>query len=318
MECVNIRDTKSFLRNEMGAYMTTLGDKDSRVVVVDADLSGTCRNREFSEKYANREFNVGIAEQNAVAFAAGLAHEGFMPYVFTMAPFLTMRACEQCRTDVAYANLPVRLMGVYAGMSGGISGATHWGVEDCGIMASIPGMTVLEPGDANQARRMLDLSLELDRPLYIRSSVEAVRDIYDENVPVTIGGSTEVISGDDAAILCGGVTVQYAIEAARKLKEDNGLNVRVVDMYSIKPIDQDAVIAAAKTGNVLVVQDHNVVGGLGALAASVIVESGISTKYKVLGLQDNFIAMAHADYLYKMFEMDSDGIIKNLKELINR
>lgn len=149
------KQTKSLLRNEIGAYMNVLGEKNSKVVVVNADLSGTCRNKAFVEQYPERSFNTGIAEQNLVSFAAGLAHEGFLPYAFSMAPFLTMRACEQCRTDVAYANLPVRLMGVYAGMSGGISGATHWAIEDCGIMTSIPGIIVLEPSDANQVKKCL-------------------------------------------------------------------------------------------------------------------------------------------------------------------
>ena len=143
-------DNKSFLRNVIGEYMTHLGDVNERVVVVNADLSGTCRNKNFVNKYPNRSFNTGIAEQNMVSFGAGLACEGFVPYVFSMAPFLTMRACEQCRTDVAYGNRNVRMIGVYAGVSGGISGATHWAIEDCGIMTSIPNIAVFEVSDANQ------------------------------------------------------------------------------------------------------------------------------------------------------------------------
>lgn len=310
--------TKGFLRDEMGAYMVTLGERNPKVVIVNADLSGTCRNRNFTEKYPDRQFNVGIAEQNAVAFATGLAHEGFIPYTFSMAPFLTMRACEQCRTDVAYANLPVRLMGVYAGVSGGISGATHWSVEDCGIMTAIPGMTVLEPSDVNQAKRMLDLSLDHNGPLYIRSSVEAVRNIYPESIKVKIGGSTEVLRGNDAAILCSGVTVQFAIKAAEKIKAKQKMSIRVVDMYSIKPIDKQAILSAAKTGNVLVVQDHNIIGGLGSMVATVIAEEGISTNFKIIGITDEFIAMAHANYLYKLFKMDAEGLAENMLELFNK
>ncbi len=307
---------KSFLRNVIGEHIVNLGDINSKVVMVNADLSGTCRNRSFSEKYPQRSFNTGIAEQNLVSFSAGLACEGFIPYVFSMAPFLTMRACEQVRTDVAYGNRKVRLIGVYAGVSGGISGATHWAIEDVGIMTAIPNMAVFEVSDACQARRMLDYSLNYDGPLYIRCGVEPTMDIYDKDVFVEIGGSKVVIDGDDGAILCSGVVVQYALEASRMLYEDTGKRVRVVDMYSIKPIDVNAVISAAKTGSVIVVQDHNVICGLGSIVATEMAKAGISCNFKILGINDRFVAMAHAPYLYGMFGMDSEGICKEMREMI--
>lgn len=303
---------KSFLRNEIGAYMTTLGDKNNKVVVVNADLAGTCRNRDFSEKYPERAYNTGIAEQNMVSFSAGLACEGFIPYVFSMAPFLTMRACEQCRTDIAYGNRNVRMMGVYAGVSGGISGATHWAIEDIGIMTSIPNIAVFEVSDSNQAKSLLDYSLKYTGPMYIRSSVEPTLNLYDENVQVSAGGSIEVISGDDGAILCSGGIVQYALQASKEIESETGMHIRVIDMYSIKPIDRAAIIRAAKTGRVLVAQDHNTVGGLGSLVATVLSEEGIGVKFKILGIKDSFVAMAHANYLYALFELDKDGIKKNI------
>ncbi len=308
--------SKSFLRNVIGEYMTTLGDMDGKVVVVNADLAGTCRNRGFVEKYPERAFNMGIAEQNMVSFAAGLACEGFTPYAFSMAPFLTMRACEQCRTDVAYGSRNVRLMGVYAGVSGGISGATHWGVEDVGIMTSIPGVAVFEVCDSNQAKRLLDYSLNFRGPMYIRSSVEPTEDIYGEDIDVTVGGSVIVREGNDGAFLCSGVVVQYALEASEMIEKRTGKHVRVVDLYSLKPIDRDAVINAAKTGNVVVAQDHNVVGGLGSVVGTIIAEEGINTRFRILGLNDEFVPMAHAPYLYKMFSLDADGLAKTMEELI--
>ena len=192
--------SKSFLRNVIGEYMTNLGDLDNKVVIVNADLAGTCRNRGFAQKYPERSFNTGIAEQNMVSFAAGLACEGFKPYAFSMAPFLTMRACEQCRTDVAYGNRNVKLIGVYAGVSGGISGATHWALEDVGIMTSIPNITVFEVSDANQTRSLLKYTLNYNGPTYIRSSVEQTEDIYNEDIEVKAGGSITVKHGNDGAI----------------------------------------------------------------------------------------------------------------------
>lgn len=307
--------TKYFLRDEIGSYMKVLGETKN-VVLVNADLMGTCRNKSFVEAYPERSFNVGIAEQNMVSFAAGLAHEGFIPYIFTMAPFMSMRACEQCRTDVAYAKLPVRLMATYAGVSGGISGATHWAIEDCAIMTGMPGMTVIELSDPVQTKQLLNKTLGYEGPIYFRSSVEPVRKLYSEGNEFDVGSSCLVRDGDDGAFLCSGVTVQYALEAAEKIALKTHKQIRVVDMYSIKPIDREAVISAAKTGRLIAAQDHNVIGGLGYAAAALIAEAGISVQFKILGVKDTFFAMAHAPYLYHQFEIDADGLVKNMLALL--
>lgn len=307
----------NFLRNVIGEYMTTLGEKNNKVVIVNADLASTCRNKTFIERFPERSFNVGIAEQNMISFAAGLAYEGFLPYAFSMASFITMRACEQVRTDVAYGNRNVKMIGVYAGVSGGISGATHWAIEDVGIMTAIPGIAVFEVSDANQARQLLDFSLCYDKPMYIRCGVEPTEDIYNEDVEIRLGGSHTVAAGDDEAILCSGVIVQYAIKAAQRIKRETGNSIRVVDMYSIKPIDRKTVISAAKTGNVLVAQDHNIFGGLGSIIFQVIAEEGISTKVKILGIPDKFVPMAHAPYLYNQFRLDTNGLAGIMAEILN-
>jgi len=309
--------SKSFLRNVVGEYMLTLGEKDSKVVIVNADLAGTCRNKNFIEKFPDRAFNVGIAEQNMISFAAGLAYEGFHPYAFSMAPFITMRACEQVRTDVAYGRRNVTMIGVYAGVSGGISGATHWGIEDVGIMSAIPDMTVFEISDSEQAKQILELSLTYNKPLYIRCGVEAVEDIY-KKISVKPGGSFTVIEGEDGAFICSGVIVQYAIEAAKKIKFETGKSIRVLDMYSIKPIDKNALKNAAQTGNVIIAQDHNIIGGLGSIAATVIAESGIKTNLKILGINDKFVPMAHANYLYNKFSIDTEGLIAEMKTMLQK
>lgn len=308
---------KVFLRNVVGEYMETLGEKDSSVLVVNADLSGTCRNTSFVEKFSNRSFNVGIAEQNMVSFAAGLAHEGFKPYVFSMAPFLSMRACEQVRTDVAYGNKNVKMISVYAGVSGGISGATHWGIEDCGIMTSIPNIVVFELSGEKMAKKVLDYTLENKRPFYIRVGVDPVFETYDDDFKIVEGGSTELIEGKDGYILCSGVTVYHAVEASKILKE-KGLSVGVIDMYSIKPFDKEAVLKALKTNNIIVAQDHNLFGGLGSMIAKYLLESGFNCNYKILGINDEFIAMAHAPFLYEKYKIDAKGIASSFIELLKK
>lgn len=309
---------KGILRNEMGNYMLEIGKKNDKVVVVNADLMGTCRNKSFVETFPGRAFNVGIAEQNMISFAAGLAHEGFILYAFSMSQFVSMRACEQVRTDVAYANLPVCFVTTYAGVSGGISGATHWAIEDCAIVSAMPNMAVFEPSDAVQSRKMLEFFLEYKKPLYIRSSVEAVVDRYDENYKVEIGGSTVAREGNDGAFLCSGVVVQFALEAAKRIAEKTGRQIRVVDMYSIKPADKDAIVDASKTRNIVVAQDHAIIGGLGSAVASVIAENNLHTKCRILGIPDYFETMAHAPYLYHKFGFDAEGLENSMIEVMNK
>ena len=313
---MGITQNKVFIRNVMGEYMAILGSKDSRVTVVNSDLMGTCRNRPFVEAFPERSYNVGVAEQNMVSFSAGLAHEGFKVYAFSMAPFISMRACEQCRTDVAYANANVCLLAPYAGVSGGISGATHWAVEDCAIMCGMAGMTVMEPCDEIQAKKMLDATLEHTGPIYIRSSVEPVTSVYDDSYEFQIGKASVPLAGNDGAFICGGITVKYALEAAKRIREKTGKAIRVVDMHTIKPIDRAAICSAAETGRIVVAQDHSVIGGLGSAVASVLVEEGIAVKYANVGIPDRFRAMAHAPYLYHEFGFDADGLEAKMLQLL--
>lgn len=308
---------KAYLRDVIGKYMLELGRKKQEVVVVNADLMGTCRNASFVTEFPERSFNVGIAEQNMVSFAAGLAHEGFMPYVFSMAPFISMRACEQCRTDVAYGNLNVRLVATYAGCSGGISGVTHWGIEDCAIMSAIPGMTVLEPCDTVQAVKMLEALLVYNGPAYIRSSVEAVENLYERDYEFEIGRASVPVEGEDGAFICSGVVVQYAVAAARIICEKCGKRIRVVDMHTMKPLDREAVVEAAKTGYLVVAQDHSEIGGLGDAVARVLAEESIPARFEVLGMKDTFTVMAHAPYLYHAFGYDTDGMVKTMNRMLN-
>lgn len=308
---------KFYLRDIVGEDMVELGKANEKVLVVNADLSGTCRTRDFENAFPNRSFNVGIAEQNLVSFSAGLACEEFIPYVFSMAPFITMRACEQCRTDVAYGNRKVRLLGCYAGVSGGISGATHWAVEDIGIMSSIPNMNVLEFSDPVQTKKLLELSVLFDGPIYFRYGINPVDRLYDEKCKFRFGGSCTVVNGNDGAFICSGAIVQTAVQASKLLLKNQGLHIRVVDMYSIKPIDRQAIINAAQTQNVVVAQDHNIYGGLGQIVGSVIAEDGLRANISVLGLPDKFFPMAHTQFLYKHFNLDVEGLCSTMLSMLN-
>lgn len=306
-----------FLRDVVGNYMENLGANDDKVLVINADLMGTCRNKSFIDKFPNRSFNVGIAEQNLVSFSAGLAHEGFKPYVFTMAPFMSMRACEQIRTDIAYGNKNVKLIAIYAGLSGGISGPTHWAIEDCAIMCSIPNLIVIEPSDKKEAEALLNESLKIDKPIYFRITTERTENIYTDKDKFQVGKASIPVKGDDGAIICSGVTVQFAIKASKIIKKETGKSFRVVDMHTLKPIDEEAIIEASKTNRIIVVQDHNIMGGLGSIVATVIANKELNTKFNILGIPDTYGTIGHANYLYHKYGYDTDGIVKVALDMLS-
>ncbi len=307
---------KLFLRDAIGEAMLSFGERNDKVVAVSADVMASCRVASFFGNFPERSFNTGIAEQEMISFSAGLAREGFIVYAFTMGPFMSMRACEQVRTDVAYNNLNVRMVSTYSGVSGGISGATHWALEDCAIMNGIPGMTILEPCDYNQTLKMMETTLDYTGAVYIRVSIEPVRKLYDERYTYQIGKANCLMDGDQGAFICSGVTVQYAVEAATLLRKKDGIYVKVIDMHTVKPIDRESVMQAAKTKNIIVAQDHNIYGGLGQNVAAVLAEEGIGINFKSIGIPDRFVAMAHAPYLYHEFGYDPDGLYKAMRDMI--
>ncbi len=305
-----------YLRDAVGNAILNIGEKNKKIVLVSANVMSSCRVREAIDKYPERVFEVGIAEQDMISFAAGLSKEGFNVYTFTMAPFMSMRACEQVRTDISYNNLNVKMIAPYAGVSGGISGATHWAIEDCAIMSGIPGITILEPSDPLQAKMMIEETENYQGAIYMRIGIEPVFHIYNDNYNYQIGKADYVRNGEDGTFICSGVTVKYAIEAADRIRVEYGKNIRVIDMHTIKPIDKDAVIKAIRTENIIVAQDHNVVGGLGYMVANVIAESGCGVNFKILGIPDEFVTMAHAQFLYHKYGYDADGMYWEMKKML--
>lgn len=300
-----------------GQILVDLAKKDERIVAVNADLTKVINVDVFRKEYPERCFDVGIAEQNMVSFAAGLAHEGFIPFLGSMATFVSMRACEQIRTDGCYGKVPLRVLGHYSGYSGGLMGATHCAIEDVAIMSSMPGMTVLEPSDSFMYRKMIEQTLEYKEPVYFRHGERTpLAHIYGREFDFEIGKAITAREGEDGAFICSGITVHFALAAAEQIEQETGAKIRVVDMHTIKPIDEAAVIEAAKTGRVIAAQDHSVIGGLGSHVANVIARAGISCKFKILGAKDQFVPLATAAYLYKINEYDTEGLVKNMKAML--
>ena len=305
------------LRDVVGRHIEDMGARYPKMAVLTADVATSSRINGFIEKFPERSFNVGVAEQNLMSFAAGLANEGFMPFAFTFAPFASMRACEQIRTGICYPNLPVRIIGNGAGYSNGVSGATHCALEDCAIMASFGNMTVIEPGDPSQVIKVLEATIGWDKPVYIRLGREAVSALYPEEAEYKIGKALIPNAGNDGAFIASGIVVHHAMEAAKRIKEESGRNIRVVDMHTIKPLDVEAVLDAAKTGRIVCAQDHNIIGGLGYMVAAALAQAGAACKFRILGCPDTFVPIANPEFLYSKNEYDAEGLYRNMKMMMD-
>lgn len=306
-----IYDARS-MKDAVSNCLVDLGRRYQNMVCVTPDVATSARTKQFEDEFPERFFNVGIAEQEATSLSAGLAHEGFIPFLFEFASFASMRACEQVRTNICYSNLPVRIISSNAGYSMGAAGATHCGLEDTGIMCSIENMSVIEPGDPYLIARVLEASMHWDGPIYLRLGREASGTLYGDDVKFEIGKTLTPKDGGDGAFIACGIVVHHALEAAKLVKERTGADIRVVAMHTIKPIDREAVVSAAKTGRIVCAQDGNIIGGLGYQVAAVLAEERIGCKLKMLGAPDEFVPIATPDFLFHRNEYDAEGLAKNM------
>lgn len=303
------------IREAYGKHITKLGGINKNIILLEGDLADSTQSEHFQKAFPDRYFQIGIAEQNMVGIAAGLALEGKIPIVNSFAAFIAMRACEQVRTDVAYPNLNVKFVVSHAGLSAGSAGPTHHTVEDIAIMRAIPNMTVLVPGDLKETEQVIDAALEHNGPVYVRNSAIDVEDVYSLDNHFSIGKATQLRDGNDATIITTGTLMYEGVNAADILKDDHGINVRVLQMASIKPIDVDAVkLAAKETGKIITVEEHNIIGGLGGAVSEVIAEYG-SGKVKRLGINDVFYDIVGSpDYLLDKADLTAKKIIKTTIE----
>jgi len=259
-------------RDAFGDALAELGDEFPALVTVDGDVGNSTRTEVFALKYPERGFNVGIAESNMVSVAGGLAGTGMIPVVASFACFLLNNAFDQIRMSVAFPNQNVKLVGTHAGISIGEDGPSQMGIEDVALACSMPGLAVMVPSDAVTAKKATRAMVEHQGPTYLRLGRPKVPTLYDDSVDFQIGKAITLKEGTDATIIANGLMVSIAADAA-KLLGDEGINVRVIDMHTVKPIDRDAVISAAKeTGSIVVAEEHLHHGGLGSVVAQVVSE----------------------------------------------
>lgn len=294
----------------------SLLDAGQDVVAGTADLQYSNGLNRFAERYPERFVQFGISEQNMVSAAAGMAAAGAVPFVASFASFLGLLTCEQIRMDVAYCALPVRLVGHHTGISLGFYGTSHHATEDIGTTRSIAGLTVVSPSDGAQFEAAIVASQHHDSPIYFRVGRGRDPVIYAEGTTFEFGKAIEHMSGEQITVIACGQPVHPALAAARKLNAD-GHSIGVIDMPTIKPLDRDAILAAAARSKViLTVEEHNILGGLGAAVAEVLAEEGSPARLRRHGIKDEYALIAPPLRLYEHYKLDDAGLESVLRETL--
>lgn len=304
---------KKATRQSYGEALLELGKENENIVVFDADLSTATKTSLFAKEFPNRFFDMGIAEQNMISTAAGMATCGKIPYASTFAVFAAGRAYDQIRNSVCYPKLNVKICATHAGITVGEDGATHQMIEDISLMRTLPNMTVISTSDDLQTKWAVKEISKINRPVYLRLSRLATPVIYDENQKFEIGKAVQIGDGTDATFFATGVTVSEAIKAQGILKE-KGINVRVIDVHTIKPIDKEMIVKCAKeTKKLISIEDHNIIGGLGSAISEVLTDE-CPTKLIRLGIKDTFGKSGKATELMKYFGITAEDLARQMEQ----
>lgn len=301
-----------------GEELADLADSNPNIVALTADVKVTNRMWEFADRHPDRFFNFGIAEQNMVTTAAGMASCGNIPYVMTIASFLALLCCEQIRTDCAYTDQKVRIIAQHSGMSMGQYTTSHHALEDLAILRTLANMTVVAPADANETRAVLRASIDHPGPMYIRLGRGRDPDVH-QDVPANfqIGQAIRLREGNDLTIIVTGTEVHPSLSAADQLAAV-GISTRVLDMHTIKPLDRQEVLAAAQeTGGILTVEEHNITGGLGSAVAEVLADTGISCRFRRHGVNDEYVPVGPPRALYAHYKLDAEGIVSLVNQVLD-
>jgi transketolase len=304
-------------REAYGEILKELGEKHQNIVVLDADLSKSTKTAVFAKAFPQRFFNVGIAEQNLMGIGAGLAAGGKIPFVSTFAMFAAGRAFEQIRNSICYPRLNVKIAATHAGLTVGEDGASHQSIEDISLMRSVPNMTVIVPADAEETRKAVTFAAEYDGPVYIRLGRMSVPDLFTSDYQFEHGKAVQIVNGSDVTIIATGIMVGSAKQAAEQLKEA-GISARVLNIHTIKPIDQAAIMkAAADTGAIVTCEEHSIIGGLGSAVAEVLVENA-PVPMERIGVKDTFGESGTPSTLLVKYQLTADDIVAAAKKVISR
>lgn len=302
-------------REAYGETLKELGAKIPEIVVLDADLSASTKTAVFAKAFPDRFFDTGIAEGNMMSVAAGLAASGKIPFASTFAVFGAGRAYEQIRNSICYPNLNVKVAVTHAGLTVGEDGATHQMLEDIALMRALPNMTVVVPADAAETAQVIRWAASYQEPVYIRMGRAKVEDVISPDAEFVPGESTTLADGSDVTIMACGIMTQQALQAAKMLAEE-GISARVINMSSIKPIDEEAIVKAAKeTGAIVTCEEHTVMGGLGSAVAEVVVRQ-CPVPMAMVGTEDVFGQSGKASEVLKVYGLTPEHIALEAKKLV--
>lgn len=303
------------LREAYGEALVKYGKEDERIVVLDADVSGSTMSAKFGKAIPQRFFNVGIAEANMTAMAGGFAATGCIPFVNTFAVFLSSIGLAPARLFGSYSNLPIKLVGAYGGLSDAYDGPSHHALEDIATMRALPNFRVLVPCDRHQVSRLIQYEKDTPGPAYIRLSRDSFPNIYDENEEFQYGKGKLVREGTDATVIACGLMVGNALDAAETLEKE-GISVRVVDMFCIKPIDRELIVKCAEeTGAIISAEEHNIIGGLGSAVAEVLSAENLGVPMGFVGIGDCHAECGAYTELQKKYRIDADAIAQKVREI---
>lgn len=315
MRLKGVNEMKKATREAYGVALAELGKTNDKIVVIDADLSKSTKSADFKSVYPKRFFNAGIAEANMIGMAAGMAAAGLVPFASTFAVFATGRAFEQIRNSVAYPKLNVKIVGSHSGITVGEDGATHQAIEDIAIMRSIPNMVILNPCDATETAAAIKAASEYYGPVYIRTGRMAVEDLHTDGIDFKIGKGEILSQGNDVAIIATGICVKMAMEAAEELA-NQGISARVINIATIKPLDNEIILSAAREcKKIVTIEEHSVIGGLGSAVAEVVAEE-CPVPVKKIGINDVFGQSGKPNELLKFYGLTKENIIDKVLKLV--
>lgn len=306
-------NTKKSIREAFGKKLAELGSNDN-LVVLDSDLSCSTQTKFFAQKYPERFFNCGIAEQNMITTAAGLAVTGKIPFASTFAVFATGRVYDQIRASVCYQKANVKIIGTHGGITVGEDGATHQALEDISLMRGLPNMTVIVPADSNECEQAVEFASKFEGPVYIRISRNNLPDIYSNDYKFNLNKAVILKEGKDLTLISNGDVLSEAILAGEILAQ-KGIDAEIISMPVIKPFDCDTVInSARKTGFVVTVENHSIIGGLGSAVSEVLSEK-LPSRVLRIGMNDEFGQSGTPNELLKHYKLDAESIAKRIIEV---
>lgn len=305
------------MRDVFGEALLSVCDENHRVVVLDGDLSNSTKTDLVRQKYPQRFFNIGIAESNLVGIGAGLAACGFIPWITSFSSFLLCNAYDQIRLAVALSNINAKVLGSHGGITLGKDGPTQMGIEDLALVGGLPTMTILVPCDAASMRAAVKAATDHPGPVFLRSSRVPMPDIYPQgSVPFEIGKANVVRHGNDLAIIACGLMVGTALDAAALLARE-GIQARVIDLHTIRPLDRETLLRAAReTGAIVTAEEHLLQGGMGSNVARLIAE-GCPVPMRFVGLADTYVESAEPDELLEKYHLTAHDIYKAARDVFN-